>query len=86
MSTARRNLVHRIERFPARIGAGFQPDVDALANLAVALECLERDDPPAGEDAMMLAEKGWASRSTPSTEPRPVAELQAHFARLVAQD
>jgi hypothetical protein len=84
--TARHNLVQRIERFLATIKDGRQPDVDAMANLAIALDCLERDDPPAGEDAMMLAEHGWAPRVAPAGEPRPLAELVARFGRLVAPD
>jgi hypothetical protein len=54
--TARRNLVLRVERFFAAISNGLQPNVDAMASFALAIECLERDDHPTGEDAMMRAE------------------------------
>lgn len=81
--TDRRNLADRIERFLTGIRtAGTEPDVDAIANLTLALECLERADYPAGQDAMLLAEKGWAPRLPPATEPRPLAELVAQFERL----
>lgn len=85
--TDRRNLAYRIERFLTRIRSeGTQPDVDAMANLALALACLERDDYPAGQDAMLLAEKSWAPRFPPAGEPRPLAELVAQFERLVAKE
>jgi hypothetical protein len=65
--TARRNRVHRVERFVRRIQTeSFQPDPDAIANFEVALECLERADYPDGEDAMIWGEYGFAPRF-----PRP---------------
>lgn len=86
-NTDRRNLAHRIERFLTRIrDGGVQPDVDAIANLTLAIDCLERDDYPAGQDAMLLAEKGWAPRFPPAIEPKLLAELVAQFERLVARD
>jgi hypothetical protein len=58
--------VLRIDRFVRRIETeGLQPDVDAMANLALALECLERENYAMGEDAMMLTERGWAPRLPP---------------------
>lgn len=84
--TDRRNLAYRIERFLTRIRTeGSQPDVDAIANLTLAIDCLERDDCPTGQDAMMLAEKGWAPRFAVTIEPKPLAELVAQFERLVAR-
>jgi hypothetical protein len=61
--TARRNLVQRIDRFVKRIQTdGFQPGPDAIANFEMALECLERGDYPAGEDAMICGEYGFEPR------------------------
>jgi hypothetical protein len=85
VATARRNLVHAIGRFIRRIEGGFQPDVDAMTNLVIALECLEREDYPGGEDAIFLAEKGFAPRRARSAEPRPITELMAHFEKLAAE-
>lgn len=47
--SARRNLVRRMKRFVERITKDdLRPNVDATANLAIALEHLERGDYPAG--------------------------------------
>lgn len=61
--TARRNLVQRIDRFVRRLHVeGFQRGPDAITNFEVALECLARADYPAGEDAMIWGEYGFAPR------------------------
>ena len=83
MATARRNLVHRIDRF-FKPENDSQPSADALDNLAIALACLEREDHPGGEDAMMLAEKGWPPRFARTTPARPRCELMEAFERIRA--
>jgi hypothetical protein len=83
--TARRNLVLRIGRCIAAIGEGLQPNVDGLENLVIALDCLERGVYPTGEDAMMLAEKGWAPRRPRTIQARPMGELVQVFERLRAE-
>jgi hypothetical protein len=86
ITTARRNLAQRIERFVGKVGA--TPDEltsDHLANLSIALTALEHGDYPAGEDAMMLAEYGLSPRRTPTAaDIRPLAEMVADFERLRA--
>jgi hypothetical protein len=63
IATARRNLAQRIERFLAKRRADGAPlTVEESTNLGAALDHLESGRSPAGEDAMMLAEKGWAAR------------------------
>jgi hypothetical protein len=83
--TARRNLIQRIERFIKR-GEGAQPSVDAIANFEVALECLEREDYPGGEDAMIWGEHGFAPRVPRAAGPSPISELIDRFQRLTVDE
>jgi hypothetical protein len=79
--------VQRIDRFVKHIQTdGFQPGPDAIANFEVALECLERADYPAGEDAMILGEYGFAPRFPRPAEPAPTKGLIEHFQGLLAED
>jgi len=81
--TARRDLVQRIDRFVKRVQvAGFQPGPDAITNFQVALECLERADYPAAEDAMMCSEYGFAPRFAPPQASPPLPELISRFGAL----
>jgi hypothetical protein len=57
-----------------------------MENLAVALECLERRDYAAGEDAMMLAEFGWPPRFPKPAPAPPIPELMKAFERLAAEE
>lgn len=85
--TARRNRVHRVERFVRRIQTeSFQPDPDAIANFEVALECLERADYFDGEDAMIWGEYGFAPRFPRPAEPPPIGKLIERFERLRAEE
>ena len=82
---ARRNLVLRIERYLRQIDGGLQPESDAAVNLAVGIGALESGDYSNGEDAMLLAEMGYAPRHAPTAaDLRPVAELRQVFERLRA--
>lgn len=83
--TARRNLIQRIERFIKRVqGEGAQPSIDTIANFEVALECLEREDYPGGEDAVIWGEHGFAPRFLRAAGPSPISELIDRFQRLTA--
>jgi hypothetical protein len=85
--TALRNLVQRIERFVKRIQTeGLQLSVDTMANVEVALECLEGSDYPGGEDAMIWGEYGFAPRFTWPIEPTPIGKLIERFERLRAEN
>ena len=61
ITTARRNLAQRVERFLASKRECVLTAGEAT-NIAVALACLESGRYPDGEDAMMLAEKDWPPR------------------------
>ena len=75
--------MHRIARFIGRINTeGLQPNVDAMANLEQALAALEQGVYSVGEDAIMLAEKGWEPRFPMTGEAQPVSELVEAFKRL----
>src|SRR4051794_28229318 len=66
IDTARCNLAQRIGRRHTEIEkAGREPDADEGAHLLEAVACLETANYPAGEDAMMQAEKGRRQRSRP---------------------
>ena len=63
IATSRRNLAQRIQRFLVRRRADGAPlTAEEATNITAALSGLERGRYPEGEDAMMLAEKGWAPR------------------------
>jgi hypothetical protein len=82
IATSRRNLAQRIERFLVRRRADGAPLVaEESANIAVALAHLESGRYPEGEDATMLAEKGWAPRGEPGAEI-PAEVLAERLAQL----
>lgn len=64
-TTARRNLAHRIGRFLDALNkADLSPDYWESMHVLQALECLEVEEFPRGERAMMAAERQPQSRST----------------------
>jgi hypothetical protein len=85
VATARRNLAQRIERCVGQISGDLQADDNVIANLREALNCLEQGMYPAGEDAMMNAEKGYPPRVPPTGPQKPIAELLAHFERVLKE-
>lgn len=86
-TTARRNLLIRMDRYMRAIEKeGLQPTADAMVNLVIALECLERADYRGGEDAMMYAEKGFPPRFARELGPiSTTAALVETFERLRAE-
>jgi hypothetical protein len=83
VATARRNLAQRIERFLAARRETILTAGEAT-NITAALAFLESGRYPKGEDAMMLAEKGWPSRGEfgTATALEVLAELLADLVRL----
>jgi hypothetical protein len=79
--TARRNLVHAIERF-IRSAEGTQPTAEQLTNLREALDALQAGNYPVGEDAVFLAEKSWSPRTAAVDADLSLAELVETFERL----
>jgi hypothetical protein len=81
LATARRNLVHRIERYLAELETREtvigQREGDHLAR---ALDRLGVDNFPEGEREMSWAE--WASRQPGAPEPHPTVTLKVLRARL----
>ena len=80
-ATARRNLAQRIERFLAARRESVLTAGEAT-NITSALAFLERGRYPDGEDAVMLAEKGWPPRGEVG-KAIPVEALAERLAELL---
>ena len=94
MATARRNVVERIARFLDDLKRdGREPGHWQGDQVRHALAALERGNYPAGEDAMMRAERPdllrsaiLANRRAMLSEVPTLANLRASLARLQADD
>jgi hypothetical protein len=94
MATARRNVVERITRFLDDLERdGREPGHWQGDQVRHALAALERGNYPAGEDAMMRAERPdlfrsaiLANRRAMLSEVPTLANLRANLARLQADD
>ena len=83
IATSRRNLAQRIQRFIARRRADGAPlTAEEATNITAALAGHESGRYPEGEDAMMLAEKGWAPRGELGVEI-PAEVLADRLAELL---
>jgi hypothetical protein len=60
--------------------------LDAITNFEIALEYLERADYPAGQDAPLWGEYGFAPRFVRPADPLPIATLIERFERLRAEE
>jgi len=87
ITTARRNLAQRIERFIDSIEKGDrEPTRLEASHLAAAIGCLRQDLCPDGETWVLYAEKGWRPELVnPAGETLGVRRLRETLVEAVGE-